>query len=238
MAAVRGFATTFAERVTKAGRTVYRVSVRDRSWITSDPRDLRSAYIVLEEPARDERVWCVSNRLGTLVTRRGGRSVILGNCPPVKCAVLARPTKSPGLYLQQAGRILRPWNDTAAVILDHAGRAHEHGLPQDEREFSLEGAKRRRAPRDATVPVRECPSCFLVCSLASRVCPACGEVLVASREAPEEIAGKLVPAEDARAPPAERSPSASQLTEAMRAAARASGGTLRWELLDALRADR
>ncbi|MFI5302654.1 MAG: DEAD/DEAH box helicase, partial [Polyangiales bacterium] len=30
--------------------------------------------------------------------------------PSVKCAILARPTKSTGLYLQQAGRILRPWN--------------------------------------------------------------------------------------------------------------------------------
>jgi DNA repair protein RadD len=84
-----------------------------------------------------------------------GETLVVSNCgvlcegwdqPSVKCAVLARPTKSPGLYLQQAGRILRPWNDTAAVILDHAGCAHEHGLPQDEREFSLEGAKRRRAP--------------------------------------------------------------------------------------------
>ncbi len=179
-----------------------------------------------------------------------GETLVVSNCsvlcegwdqPSVKCAVLARPTKSTGLYLQQAGRILRPWNDTAAVILDHAGCALEHGLPQDEREFSLEGAKRRRGPRDATALVRECPSCFLVSSLATRVCPACGELLVASREPPEEVAGELVPAEDARAPPADRAPSASRdagLTQAMRAAARASGGTLRWELLDALRGDR
>jgi superfamily II DNA or RNA helicase len=241
MAAERGLASTVSARTTAMGRTVYRVSIRDRRWICSAPHDLRSAFILLEEPAPDERVWCVSNRLGTLVTRRGGRSVILGNCPPVKCAVLARPTKSTGLYLQQAGRILRPWKDTAAVILDHAGCALEHGLPQDERVFSLDGAKRRRAPRDATAPVRECPSCFLVSSLATRVCPACGELLVASREPPEEVAGELIPAEDTRAPPADRAPSASRdvgLTQAMRAAARASGGTLRWELLDALRGDR
>ena len=179
-----------------------------------------------------------------------GETLVVSNCgvlcegwdqPSVKCAVLARPTKSTGLYLQQAGRILRPWQEVPAVILDHAGCAHEHGLPQDDRDFSLEGTKRRRAPRDATAPVRECPACFLVSSLATRVCPACGEMLVASRDPPEEVAGDLVPAEDARAPPRDRAPSASRdagLVEAMRAAARASGGGLRWELLDALRADR
>jgi superfamily II DNA or RNA helicase len=179
-----------------------------------------------------------------------GETLVVSNCgvlcegwdqPSVKCAVLARPTKSTGLYLQQAGRILRPWQETAAVILDHAGCAHEHGLPQDDRDFSLEGTKRRRAPKDATAPVRECPACFLVSSLATRVCPACGELLVASREPPEEVAGDLVPAEEARAPPRTRATTASRdagLVEAMRAAARASGGGLRWELLDALRADR
>jgi superfamily II DNA or RNA helicase len=179
-----------------------------------------------------------------------GETQVVSNCgvlcegwdqPSVKCAVLARPTKSTGLYLQQAGRILRPWQETAAIILDHAGCAHEHGLPQDDRDFSLEGTKRRRAAKDPTAPVRECPGCFLVSSLATRVCPGCGEVLVASREPPEEVAGDLVPAEDARAPPRSRAPSASRdtgLVEAMRAAARASGGGLRWELLDALRAER
>ena len=179
-----------------------------------------------------------------------GETLVVSNCgvlcegwdqPSVKCAILARPTKSTGLYLQQAGRILRPWNEIAAVILDHAGCAHEHGLPQDDREFSLEGAKRRRPSKDAIAPVRECPACFLVVSLATRACPACGEALVASREPPEEVAGDLVLAEGARAPPLDRAPSASReagLVQAMRAAARASGGALRWELLDALRADR
>ena len=65
--------------------------------------------------------------------------------PSVKCAVLARPTKSTGLYLQQAGRILRPWDNQPAIILDHGGCALEHGLPQDDREFSLEGRKKRLA---------------------------------------------------------------------------------------------
>ncbi len=55
----------------------------------------------------------------------------------VKCIVLARPTKSLGLYLQQVGRALRPWRGTRAVILDHAGCIREHGLPHAPRNFAL-----------------------------------------------------------------------------------------------------
>ena len=102
-----------------------------------------------------------------------GETRVVSNCgvlcegwdqPSVKCCILARPTKSVGLYLQQAGRILRPWRDpngdaVSAVVLDHAGCAATHGLPQDERELSLEsavkrragrGRRHRRAPRSAT----------------------------------------------------------------------------------------
>jgi DNA repair protein RadD len=56
-----------------------------------------------------------------------GETLVVSNCgvlgegwdqPSCKCAILARPTKSTGLYLQQAGRILRPWQGQVAIILD------------------------------------------------------------------------------------------------------------------------
>lgn len=112
-----------------------------------------------------------------------GETRIVSNCavltegwdqPSVKCAILARPTKSTGLYLQCAGRILRPWRDTGAVILDHAGCVLEHGLPQDDREFSLDAAKRkqRAAPKLTT-----CLGCFAILPASTRVCPECGAQL-------------------------------------------------------------
>ncbi|HEU4406786.1 MAG TPA: DEAD/DEAH box helicase family protein [Polyangiaceae bacterium] len=189
MAAVRGFASAYSERVTKKGKTVYRVSVRDRAWITSNPNDPRAARRSLEEPAVEERVWCVTNRHGTLVTRRGGRIAILGNCPPVKACVLARPTKSLGLYLQQAGRILRPWNGVGAVLLDHAGCALEHGLPQDDRDLTLRPKRKRSAPGEA--PVKACPACDRVLPTGAPRCPECGHVFFA-RRTPEEGEGELV----------------------------------------------
>jgi superfamily II DNA or RNA helicase len=132
-----------------------------------------------EEGFRDEVVWCVRTSSKNIITRRNGRVVVMGNCegwdqPSVKCAILARPTKSTGLYLQQAGRILRPWDNHPAVILDHAGCALEHGLPQDTRQFALHVEKKRRN-KDAEAPAKQCESCNMVVPLSARICPHCGE---------------------------------------------------------------
>ena len=58
--------------------------------------------------------------------------------PDASCIVIARPTKSLSLYLQMVGRGLRPKKDGGdCLILDLAGNAFEHGLPEDTREWSL-----------------------------------------------------------------------------------------------------
>ena len=133
-----------------------------------------------------------------------GATLVVSNCgvlcegwdqPSVKCCILARPTKSTGLYLQQAGRILRPYQGESAVILDHAGCAVEHQLPQADREFSLEDApKKKRGEKDATPPTKTCEGCFAVVAPATRVCPECGWEFPApeAKTAPEEQAGELV----------------------------------------------
>jgi superfamily II DNA or RNA helicase len=129
-----------------------------------------------------------------------GETRVVSNCavltegwdqPSVKCAVLARPTKSTGLFLQCAGRILRPWQNTGAIILDHAGVVLEHGLPQDDREFSLDSPKKRRT---VTTTCKTCEACYAIVPLAARVCPACGaEFPVAEAEdKTEEKPGELV----------------------------------------------
>jgi superfamily II DNA or RNA helicase len=173
-----------------------------------------------------------------------GETLVVSNCgvlaegwdqPAVKCAILARPTKSTGLYLQQAGRILRPWNGLGAIILDHAGCALEHGLPQDDRDFSLEGAKKRVRSTTET-PARECPSCFAVVGIAARACPECGHELLAEREMPREDDGALEEVTSvrlrSRAPPSAGADRA--VRSALRDAAR-SGGRLTWAALDAAR---
>ncbi|MER7967762.1 DEAD/DEAH box helicase [Streptomyces sp. NPDC096080] len=67
-----------------------------------------------------------------------GQVQVLTNCmvltegfdaPWTSCVVIARPTKSPGLYCQMAGRALRPWEGKKdALILDVMGASTRHRL--------------------------------------------------------------------------------------------------------------
>lgn len=127
-----------------------------------------------------------------------GETLVVSNCgvlcegwdlPSVKACVLARPTKSLGLYLQQSGRILRPWNGVGAILLDHAGCAVEHGLPQDDRELSLRPKRKRAAAGEA--PVKACPGCDRVLPAGAPRCPECDHVFF-ERRALEEASGELV----------------------------------------------
>ena len=110
--------------------------------------------------------------------------------PSCKCLILARPTKSTGLYLQQAGRILRPWGDKEPLILDHAGCALEHGLPQMDHPYSLHAPKRRK--KDAGPSCKTCPQCFAILSTSALVCDCGFKFDVVEALPPEEEDGELV----------------------------------------------
>lgn len=92
--------------------------------------------------------------------------------PCCKCMVIARPTKSLGLFMQMAGRILRPWENVTPLILDHGGNVDRHGMPHEDRPWSLEGKVKRAKGAPAPKP---CPVCFCYVATNTRVC-ACGHV--------------------------------------------------------------
>lgn len=113
--------------------------------------------------------------------------------PAVGVAILLRPTQSMGLHLQQVGRILRPFPGKArAVVLDHVGNSMRHGLPDEDREWSLaEGAVKRQAAGSA-LALRQCPSCYAT-HRPRPTCPACGHEYVAEARTVEEVDGDLQP---------------------------------------------
>jgi len=109
----------------------------------------------------------------------------------VEAVALARPTKSLGLHLQQIGRALRP-GKPHAIILDHAGNLMRHGLPDQEREWSLKGIDKNK--KGGGPMVRQCPECFAVHEAHKMVCPYCGHVYEKSETGGrkvEEIEGEL-----------------------------------------------
>jgi superfamily II DNA or RNA helicase len=98
--------------------------------------------------------------------------------PAIEAVILLRPTASTGLYMQQVGRALRTFDGKDyAIILDHAGNAMRHGLPDEIREWSLEDRPKRakKKPGEDEVKIRQCPNCFAVHEPAPH-CPECGHV--------------------------------------------------------------
>tara|TARA_R110002050_G_scaffold295749_2_gene454958 strand:- start:54 stop:1505 length:1452 start_codon:yes stop_codon:yes gene_type:complete len=65
--------------------------------------------------------------------------------PDCEAVQLARPTKSLVLYLQQVGRCMRTSpNKEHGFVLDNAGLWLEHGLSYLDRDWTLEGKKKRK----------------------------------------------------------------------------------------------
>lgn len=114
---------------------------------------------------------------------RDSKIMILTNCelfgegldvPDCECTVLLRPTQSLTLYIQQSMRSMRYMPNKTAIIIDHVGNCYLHGLPDDDREWTLEP----KAKQANMVKIRECPMCFSVYPPTKQKCPYCGYAAV------------------------------------------------------------
>lgn len=114
--------------------------------------------------------------------------------PDIEVVSFARPTDSLGLYMQQAGRALRPKaSGSKAWILDHAGNFMRHGPPDRPRRWSLDRREKRQAgvPADV-IPMRACPQCSRPYERHLTGCPFCGYFPEpADRSGPKQVEGDL-----------------------------------------------
>lgn len=89
--------------------------------------------------------------------------------PAIDLLVMARPTMSPGLYLQQAGRGMRPSPGKAdCLVLDFAGVVSTHGP------VTAVQPPKKGGGGDGEAPVKVCDQCGELCAIAVSACPACG----------------------------------------------------------------
>lgn len=92
--------------------------------------------------------------------------------PAARCCLLARSCGHVGPYLQMAGRVLRPHKDKSdAILIDLSGATLRHGLPTEDREYSLDGNGIRRT---SPTPLRNCLQCGATFPSYDRQCPECG----------------------------------------------------------------
>lgn len=109
---------------------------------------------------RDELVWCVKSDSGSIVTRRHGHVVVVGNCEgyderSIGAVVIARPTLSKSRWLQMAGRGLRTHaHKVDCLLIDIACSEHELVtadilLEPPEEKIKRNPRRREEAPLDS-----------------------------------------------------------------------------------------
>jgi DNA repair protein RadD len=114
----------------------------------------------------------------------------------IDCLIDLSPTQSLVNFMQRAGRALRPAPGKVAVLLDHAGNIFRHGLPDEPREWSLEGVKRQKRQakeqdaEGAVDRVMTCGKCFSI-HLPAPACPTCGHVYPEKARRVEQEDGQL-----------------------------------------------
>lgn len=95
------------------------------------------------------------------------------DAPSISCIVMARPTLSWALYLQQGGRGLRTANGkTDLLLIDCAGNSLRHGLLTKPFAVSLDGPAKKH--RRATAGLTTCRKCWRIYEWTCEICPQCG----------------------------------------------------------------
>lgn len=134
-----------------------------------------TAEAVTGDMPKEQRAWVLENfKAGRIKALTNMNVLTTGfDHPDIDLIVMARPTLSPGLYLQMAGRGMRvksgPYAD--CLVLDFAGNIARH---RPVTSVTPPRAKGKRGPGMA--PVKECPKCQEAVPAGVKVCPCCGDV--------------------------------------------------------------
>jgi superfamily II DNA or RNA helicase len=114
------------------------------------------------------------------------------DAPAVSCIVMARPTLSWSLYLQQGGRGMRTWPGKENLLLiDCAGNSLRHGYLTKPFAVDLDGVRRKH--RRATAALTTCRKCWRVYEWTLSACPECSEPKPRGAERRvREVDGELV----------------------------------------------
>ena len=82
---------------------------------------------------------------------------------------MLRPTMSPGLYVQMAGRGMRIAEDKQdCLVLDFAGNVSTHGP------ITAVQPPSKKIKGDGVAPTKECEACHEIVTPNTKICPSCG----------------------------------------------------------------
>ena len=110
--------------------------------------------------------------------------------PSIEVVQWLRPTQSLIVFMQGNGRGFRPSSGKdKLIILDQTGNVWRHGLPDEDREWSLEGRKkgRKKKEEEPDVNVQQCKHCFHIFRPGPSKCPSCGNPVEVRKQAEIQV---------------------------------------------------
>ncbi len=133
---------------------------------------IKAACIIGQTPKAEREKLLEDFKAGRLRALTNANVLTTGfDYPDIDLIAMMRPTLSPGLYVQMAGRGMRVKSHTDhCLVLDFAGVVSTHGPitnikppKKEDKEQSKSGAL-----------IKVCPNCSEICALLCKTCPACG----------------------------------------------------------------
>lgn len=122
---------------------------------------------------------------------------LVGKDVTIECVQLLRPTKSLPLAIQMMMRCMTAWNGTS-IILDHVniimmpdGVTTNHGFPDDDRDWNLDGKPRAKKAGEEEFNVWRCDECFADVRSTKTECPYCNKEHTPRERKIEMTAGEL-----------------------------------------------
>jgi superfamily II DNA or RNA helicase len=177
----------YAKVTAKASALCFCVNVRHSLHLRNAFRAVGIAAEHLDADSPD------NERKRVLSLLRTGAINVVTNCnilstgvdiPELGAVIMARPTKSRMLFVQQAGRGSRPYAGKEFFwLMDHANNLAEHGFVEEFSPPEIDGKPKGRG--SGAQPVKTCPTCFAVVPAAVATCPACAHVFDTKREIKE-----------------------------------------------------
>lgn len=112
--------------------------------------------------------------------------------PSVECGLMARPTQSKVLWIQQVGRPLRPApNKKEALIIDCGGNCVRLGHPLSDFEPELSDKRKPRESSDVGLELKTCPKCAYLTMPGQKNCIMCGHSFEADARELKRVEAEL-----------------------------------------------
>ncbi|MEB3162060.1 MAG: GUN4 domain-containing protein [Prochlorothrix sp.] len=139
--------------------------------------------VTAKTPSEERRQLYEAFKQGRIQALASVNCISMGfDVPNATIGIVARPTKSEGLWYQMVGRLMRPApGKEKGVILDIAGNTWRFGIPDEIQAYSLDFSQLAGA---GGPPFKTCDHCGLLNLISAKVCKGCGTAFPVQEKKP------------------------------------------------------